>query len=360
VQFRDPAPGEALHLTGSLGPGALYTVDKPANWNGGLVIWAHGYSVPTDPIHVPNLGPLLPFFLSQGFAVAVSSFSENGYAVAEGVRQTHQLGHVFTSLVARPQRTFIVGGSLGGIIGLKLVEQYDRSYDGALLFSGVVGGSDDEVRYVGDVWMLFDQFFPGQLPPLFGPRPGPFPQAQLLAVITDPANAQSLQLFLAFARERGLTFASGTEAVQATLTSLGFGWIGALDLFDRTHGHVLYDNANTVYTAPGVPQSIVDAVNAQVDRLRATPDAKAFLKRNYEPDGDLHIPVITMHDQRDPLVPFFHEQKLHDAVAAAGRLDLLRQYNFASFGHASSTVQAQIPAKFLELVAWANSLSPTP
>ena len=102
------------------------------------------------------------------------------------------------------------------------------------------------------------------------------------------------------------------------------------------------------------------ARNAGVDRLQSTADAKAFLKRNYEPDGDLHIPVITMHDQRDPLVPFFHEQRLHDAVAAAGQLDMLRQYNFASFGHASSTVQGQIPAKFLELVAWANSLSPTP
>ena len=71
MQFRDPAPNEAQHFTGELGPGALYTVDKPANWNGGLVIWAHGYSVPTDPIHVPNLGPLLPFFLSSTVVPAV-------------------------------------------------------------------------------------------------------------------------------------------------------------------------------------------------------------------------------------------------------------------------------------------------
>jgi len=355
--FRDPSPGQPLHFSGSLGPGALYTVDKPANWNGGLVIWTHGYTLPTDPVHVPDLGPLLPFFQSQGFAVAVSSFSENGYAVAEGVRQTHQLGQVFTSLVAKPEKTFIVGVSLGGIIGLNLLEQYDRHYDGALLVGGIVGGSDDEVRYVGDVWVLFDQAFPeANLPPLFGPRPGPFPQAQLFGIITNPANAQRFQLFLGLARARGLTFASGPEAVEATLTCLGFGWMGALDLFDRTHGHVLYDNSETVYSAPGVPQAILDAVNAQVDRYSSTPSAQAFLNRNYEPDGDLHIPVITLHDQRDPLVPFFHEQLLHDSVAGAGQSDLLRQYNQATFGHVSPSLRGQIPARFIELVSWANSL----
>ena len=359
-EFRDPSPGEQLHFTGSLGPGALYTVDKPANWNGGLVVWTHGYTLPTDPVHVPDLGPLLPFFLSQGYAVAVSSFSKNGYAVAEGVRQTHQLGQVFSSLVARPERTFIVGVSLGGIIGLNLIEKYDRHYDGALLVSGIVGGSDDEVRYIGDVWVLFDQFFPGNLPPLFGPRPGPFPQGQLFAIITNPANAQTFQLFLAFARARGLSFVSGPEAVEATLTALGFGWMGAHDLFDRTHGHVLYDNSDTVYPAPGVPQAIVDAVNAQVDRLKSTPDARAFLNRSYEPDGDLHVPVITLHDQRDPLVPFFHEQMLNGTVTAAGKSDLLRQYNQATFGHVSATLRGQIPARFLELVSWANSLTPAP
>jgi len=353
-------PAGPLHLTGVLGPGALYVIDKPANWNGGLVVWAHGYTPDFQPVATPNLGPLLPFFLSQGFAVAASSYSENGYAVAEGARQTHQLGQVFTGLVGKPDRTYLVGVSLGGIIGLRLLEKYDDSYDGALLVSGVVGGSDDEVRYLGDIWVLFDQFFPGVLPPLFGPRPGPFPQAQILGILTDPGNAPTVQILLAFARERGLTFATGAEAVEATLTSLGFGWIGALDFLDRTHGHVLYDNSGTIYLAPGVPQSIVDQVNAQVDRLTSTQDARTFLRHYYEPDGDLQMPVITLHDQRDPLVPFLHEPLFHDAVESAGQLSRLRQYNTNSFGHVSPTVQGQIPAKFLELVGWVDSLEPTP
>lgn len=360
VAFLDPAPGQPLHVTGKIGPGALYVIDKPANWNGGLVVWAHGYTVPSDPVAPPNLGALLQFFLSQGFAVAASSYSENGYAVAEAVRQTHQLNGLFAELVAEPDRTYLVGASLGGIINLKLLEKYDRQYDGALLVSGVVGGSDDEVRYLGDVWVLFDKFFPGVLPPLFGERPGPFPQAQIIGIVTDPANGQAFQLFLAFARERGLPFTNGQQAVTATLTALGFTWIGGLDFLDRTHGHELYDNEGTTYTAGGVPQPVVDDVNATVDRLTSTPDAKRFLRSHYEPDGDLAIPVITLHDQLDPLVPIFHERLLHDRVASAGKLSLLRQYDTASFGHVSSTVQGQIPGKFLELVGWVNSLAATP
>jgi pimeloyl-ACP methyl ester carboxylesterase len=349
-----------LHLTGTLGPDAQYVIDKPANWNGMLVVWAHGYTAPDDPIQLPNFGALGQFLLSQGFALAASSFSENGYAVAEGSRQTHQLAMVFSDLVAEPDRTFLVGVSLGSIIGLKILETHSHTYDGALLVATIGGGSDDEVRYLADVWVLFDKFFPdASLPPLFGERPGPYPQAQLVGLVTHPDNAQRFQLFLAFARERGLPFASGPEAVQATLTALGFAWIGALDFLDRTHGHVLIDNSETVYTAPGVPQPIVDDVNATVDRLTSTLDAEAYLRNYYEPDGDLRIPVITLHDQRDPLVPIFHED-LYQKVQSKGKSEFLRQYSVDAFGHVSPTLQGQIPGRFLELVTWANSLAATP
>ena len=360
VAYVDPTPGVPLHLIGMLGPGAQYVIDKPASWNGMLIVWAHGYIAPDDPIQVPNLGALGQFFLSQGFALAASSFSENGYAVAEGSRQTHQLAMLFSDLVAEPDRRFLVGVSLGSIISLKILETLSHTYDGALLVSTLGGGSDDEVRYLADVWVLFDKFFPdASLPPLFGERPGPFPQAQLVGLITDPDNAQRFQLFLAFARERSLPFASGPEAVQATLTALGFAWIGALDFLDRTHGHVLVDNSETVYTAPGVPQPIVDDVNATVDRFTSTLDAEAYLRKYYEPDGDPQIPVITLHDERDPLVPIFHED-LYRILVQLHDPGLLRQYSVDAFGHVSPTLQGQIPSRFLELVTWVNLLAATP
>src|SRR5437867_2182497 len=103
----------AQHLEGVLGPGALYAIDVPAGWNGDLVVWVHGYANPAAPVALPNIAGFRDFVLSQGFAIAVSSFSENGYAAAEAVRETHQLSGVFADLVGAPKRTFLVGVSLG-------------------------------------------------------------------------------------------------------------------------------------------------------------------------------------------------------------------------------------------------------
>lgn len=66
-------------IDGQIGPGALYRLASPANWNGSLVLYAHGYTGTELPVALPPEGALLISALtSQGFAVAYSSFSENG------------------------------------------------------------------------------------------------------------------------------------------------------------------------------------------------------------------------------------------------------------------------------------------
>src|SRR3954469_22700995 len=97
------------------------------------------------------------------FAVASSSWSENGYAVQDGVIRTHQLNGIFTSRVSKPARVLLMGSSLGGLVALKLAEQYPAEYSGALVMCGVVGGGTHEVAYLANVRILFDYFFPGVL-----------------------------------------------------------------------------------------------------------------------------------------------------------------------------------------------------
>src|SRR4030095_3068117 len=72
--------------------GSLYRLVRPTNWNGRLVLYAHGF-VPSDaPVALPPEGSLLTSLLvPQGFAVAYSSFSENGWAVKDGAERTPQL-----------------------------------------------------------------------------------------------------------------------------------------------------------------------------------------------------------------------------------------------------------------------------
>ena len=43
-----------VHLVGQTAGGALWRIDKPADWNGELVVYLHGYTNPADPVALPN------------------------------------------------------------------------------------------------------------------------------------------------------------------------------------------------------------------------------------------------------------------------------------------------------------------
>ena len=87
-------------VTGETGPGSLYRLYMPRQWNGSTVFYAHGIRDVLEPVSLreqdgsqairDQLGAL-------GYAIAQSSFSENGYAVEDAVRRTHQLRGLFAS-----------------------------------------------------------------------------------------------------------------------------------------------------------------------------------------------------------------------------------------------------------------------
>lgn len=341
--------GSAQHLEGEVGPGALYSLDRPADWNGDLVVYVHGYTNPASAVALPNIAPLKDGLLARGYGVAYSSFSENGYAVPEAVRETHQLRGLFTSRFGAPRRTFLIGVSLGGIIGLQLAEKFPQQYDGALLVSGVVGGSAAEVKYIGDVRALYDAVY-GNLPGgVTDPPAVPFNPTPIVAAVT--AAPQKLGILLCLTP---LPYANANEAVTSLANAIGFQWQGGADLLDRTHGHQLYDNTGVRYDCGALPPAVIDDVNARVTRYQSTPDARAFLDQYYEPDGNLAIPVLTLHTTRDPVVPVFHEDLYRNKVAAAGKLDFLQQRRVTRYGHVTFT-PAEIVAAFLDLASWVET-----
>src|SRR5438093_8411509 len=129
-------------VDGQFGPGALYRLVRPANWNGRLVLYAHGFVSKSEPVALPAEADLIISLLTpQGFAVAFTSFSENGWAVKDGAQRTHQLLGIFTSKFGPPTGVYIAGASLGGLITIKLVEQYPTAFIGALPACAIAGGT---------------------------------------------------------------------------------------------------------------------------------------------------------------------------------------------------------------------------
>ena len=77
-------------VDGRVGPGALYRLVRPTNWNGSLMIYAHGYVSPDAPVALPPEANLFVTLVTQfGFAIAFSSYSENGWTVKDGAPRTH-------------------------------------------------------------------------------------------------------------------------------------------------------------------------------------------------------------------------------------------------------------------------------
>jgi len=272
-------------IRGEIGPGALYSVSIPANWNGDLVVYAHGWMFPSDPVALPGIGPFRDGILARGYGLALSSFSENGFAVRNGVLQTRQVRDVFISNFGQPRRTYLSSGSMGAQVIMRLAQENPRLYDGVLPMCGPMGGSQMEIDYIMNVRVLFDYFYPGVIPGDavhvpegldFGTDVVP---AVLGAIFANPAPAFEL----ASVNQVDILYADFGELIESILTGLFFNTLPEFmgDLRERTHGHDYFDNTRVVYTG----SSNDAALNAGVGRFAAAPDALEFLRHWYEPDG---------------------------------------------------------------------------
>src|SRR3954449_11561683 len=117
--------------------GGLYRIEIPDNWNGDLVLFAHGF--------VGNAGTngsmlrvgvhrFREHVVKNGYAWAASSYRCNGYVPGQGLLDTMAL----TDLVTRfnggraAQRVFLTGTSMGGHVTLLGMHEFPTSFAGGL------------------------------------------------------------------------------------------------------------------------------------------------------------------------------------------------------------------------------------
>jgi pimeloyl-ACP methyl ester carboxylesterase len=161
VAGQQPAP--PTDYTGTL-DGTAYKIRVPANWNGTLLVFAHGTQLgaPTPVVAPPNVEAQL---LASGYALAGSGFT-NSYQ--DGVQQTHALTGFFRKTVANPQRIIIWGNSLGGGISLNLIEKYPGLYDGAIANCAPAAGAVENMDSALAFSLAYDAAF-GWPEDLWGP-----------------------------------------------------------------------------------------------------------------------------------------------------------------------------------------------
>ena len=353
---------------------ASYAIEVPANWNGQLVMYAHGYAGTGAELRV-QAPSLRPFLLSQGYAWAASSYSANYYDVQAGVEDTNALANAFVSLTAgkyaAPTKTLIMGVSMGGHVAGAAVEKETlataknkTTYAASLPLCGVMD-EEYEFQWLGDYTLAAAQLAG------FGPRT--FPQNDYQTLLpdikaalfssSDGAQWQENSVQGAKLREIARNLTGGDRPVF----ELGFRsatWQTAVLSTGGADGTVtgilprnLYDNSGVSYrwTADATPTAAEAAFNANILRVKADtdpnparPGAVRWLPRI---NGEFSVPVLTMHTLGDFYVPFAHQQKYRVAAIAAGNGDRLVQRAIRAAGHCEFNA-AELVEAFTDLVVW--------
>jgi pimeloyl-ACP methyl ester carboxylesterase len=112
----------------------------PADWNGTLLLYSHGYwpaAFPPQGIALTNSADTEAWLLDHGFALAGSSFrGVTGYQVAQGQEDQLALLDWFESTIGDPDVTIATGQSLGASIAVQLAERNPDRFDGVAAVCG--------------------------------------------------------------------------------------------------------------------------------------------------------------------------------------------------------------------------------
>src|SRR5262245_31600032 len=171
--------------------GAFFQITVPTNWNGDLVINNHGFDF-APPGPNPGLGNLAPLMLSEGYAVAASSYSQCCWALFTTQRDLNRLLGVFTDNFGPPNNVILHGGSLGGIVTAQGIEKLGANVVGAYPVCGALSGSRSWDGAI-DLRLIYDAIcgsVPGAAIPggaTGGPAPG-FPPGFSIPQIVGPLN----------------------------------------------------------------------------------------------------------------------------------------------------------------------------
>jgi pimeloyl-ACP methyl ester carboxylesterase len=118
-----------------------------ADFNGTLIVYAHGYVKPKEPLALPEefgeaeVQELVEQLLNFGFGVATSSYHKNGYAIEQAAADLNNLVAHVESIEPDVDAVFVIGGSEGALTATKLVEKYPEIYAGGLALCGPLAGT---------------------------------------------------------------------------------------------------------------------------------------------------------------------------------------------------------------------------
>jgi pimeloyl-ACP methyl ester carboxylesterase len=332
--------------------GGIYRIEIPNNWNGELMLSAHGFVAnggATGSRLRVGLPAIRQHLIEQGFAWAASSYRCNGYVPGMGLLDTMALTEMFTRFNGgtAPRRVYLTGTSMGGHVTLLGMHEFPTSFAGGLamcpagpeLFDyftavGAAAEAITSIKFSDPATVSQDV---RKMAPLLGEPPNYTDKGRQLASVEIELSGGPRPFAAEGLRSRFIQNISG----------------GAL-AGSQTPSNRAATNANFTYRLDESLGLSSDKLNALVRRKNADMSMRSATGPYDELvplDGQLERPVLTMHGTGDLFVPIHLEQILRRAVTAAGRDDRLVQRVYRIPGHCNFSVPEQARA-FDDLVRW--------
>lgn len=355
---RAEPPRAAISRSGELG-GADYLIEVPANWRGGLVVYAHGIQRGPGGRGTVVRPPLAHHITGQGHAWIASGYRANEYQPHLFIEDLVALRELFLKEIGRPRWAIIYGQSMGGHIVVATLELRPGLYQGGLAECGLVDGigiADYLMAYVAAAELIAGV-------PLFdAPDRQTFWQRineRVVPALGTPGSYTA----------RGRQFDS---VVKYLMGADGAGNDLPLRLQGLRHRYLL----NFIYRSPDREKEPMpgaraastvhiryridpglglteDELNARVRRIHPVKDARSpSVNPVYaERTGRLTVPLLTLHETGDAWVPLSLEQSYRRRTIAAGTDHLLVQRVIRAPSHCGFDGKTREQA-FDDLVAW--------
>ncbi|MEK7794697.1 MAG: DUF6351 family protein [Candidatus Hydrogenedentota bacterium] len=327
--------------------GAPFLIEVPEKWNGGLIMYAHGYAVVYQTPRYNRL--IVDIGKAQGFAVAQSLYSKQGWAAEQGVLETEALRQYFAKKYGETSPTIIAGHSQGASITFETIERFPKEYDGALPMCGTPESTPKFFKErMFDMRILFDYYFPGlpgsavEFPDGQATMPKMLGRAREL-VEADPKRAEE------FIRLVDL------PDVPTLPTVIAF-WSEILREMQTRAGGNAFDNRDTIYAG-----SSNDAeLNRNVQRFAGDPKAMEYVKAWVTIDARIEDPVLAVHTLVDQLISARSPKYYETLTELAGTRDKYVQLWVDRVGHCAFSPEETAEALRM-LVAWIkDGVKPTP
>jgi len=381
-------------LTGTLPDGATYLIEVPSPWNGTLLLYSHGYVTPGSPNPAQDVGDpgTRAFLLANGFALAGSSYATTGWAIEQALPDQIAVLDTFHDLVGVPTRTIAWGHSLGGIITAGLIQTFPDRFDAALPMCGVLSGGVGVWNQALDSAFVFNTLQADgslQIVNITNPTANLTAAETILAAAqTTPQGRARLALGSAVADIPGwfdpaspepaphdFVTRQANQFLWAQLVDFPFAYALRAELEFRAGGNPSW-NTGVNYRkqlAHSVDRNEVVALYAQAGldldadldalndaaRIAANPSSVEYLEHNIIFNGDIDVPVLTMHTTGDGLVVNQNESAYADVVREDGNNRLLRRTFVHRAGHCAFTPAESVTALFnliqrLDTGIWPN------